>query len=157
MASVPAPTGPSAADERAGAAKAHADLEQPRLAELVGGLITDAQLLVRREIDLARAEINTQLGKARQGAVAIGVGVGAATLASILLSFVLVYVLHEALGLPFWLSFLIVGVVFAVIGGVALRTGIKRMQQIDPVPRETIESVRKDIAWIAEPNQSDKT
>jgi hypothetical protein len=52
---------------------------------------------------------------------------------------------------------LIVGAIFAIGGGLLLKQGMKRIQDVDPVPRETIESVRKDVQWIKEQSPSDKT
>jgi hypothetical protein len=69
----------------------------------------------------------------------------------------LVHLVQDLTGLSLWVSYLIVGGLFAIIGGLLLMRGIKRMQDVDPVPRETIESVRKDVQWIKEQNPSDKT
>jgi hypothetical protein len=55
-----------------------------------------------------------------------------------------------------WLSFLIVGVVIAIIGVVMLLVGRSRLQQLDPTPHETIDSVRKDAEWIREQSPSGK-
>ena len=52
---------------------------------------------------------------------------------------------------------LLVGYTLGSIGGgLMLMQGLKRMKEVDPVPRETIESVRKDVQWIKEQNPSDK-
>jgi hypothetical protein len=59
-------------------------------------------------------------------------------------------------GLSLWVSYLIVGAVFAIGGGLLLMQGIKHMKDVDPMPRETIETVKEDIQWIKEQNPSDK-
>jgi putative superfamily III holin-X len=125
--------------------------------ELVSGLVSDAQQLVRKEIDLAKQEVSIEIGKLRQGAVALGIGAGVAVIGAFLLAQMLVYLLQSALGLSLWVSYLIVGGLFAVIGGILLMQGVNRMKQVDPVPHETIESVRKDVEWIKEQSPSDKT
>jgi len=126
------------------------------VAELVSGLVSDAQQLVRREIDLAKQEVTNEIDKARQGAVALGIGAGVAAIGVILLAHMLVHLLNEVLDLSLWVSYLIVGGLFAAIGAFLLMQGINRMKQIDPVPHETIESVRKDVEWIKEQSPSDK-
>ena len=73
-----------------------------------------------------------------------------------LLGHMLVYLVQSLTGLSLWLCYLIVGGIFAIVGGLMLMQGIKRMEDVDPVPRETIESVRKDVQWIKEQNPSDK-
>lgn len=126
------------------------------VAELISGLVNDAQQLVRREIDLAKREVTIELDKVKQGAVALGIGAGVAIVGALLLAHMLVYLVQALTGLSLWVSYLIVGAVFAIGGGLMLMQGLKRMKEVDPVPRETIESVRKDVQWIKEQNPSDK-
>lgn len=126
------------------------------IARLLGELIGDAQALMRREIDLAREEVSHEVGKVKQSAVALGAGVGLATVGGILLGHTLALLLQSLFGLAPWLAYLIVGALLAVAGALAIQQGLARMREVDPVPRETIESMRKDVAWIAEQNPSDK-
>lgn len=128
----------------------------PSIAQLLGGIVEDAQLLVRREVDLAKQEVTNELNKVKQGATSLGIGVGLAAVGGIMLTLMIVYVLHEVAGLSLWISYLIVGVVLGGVGAVLLMTGINRMKQVDPVPHETIETVKEDVAWIREQNPSDK-
>jgi hypothetical protein len=124
--------------------------------ELISGLVNDAQQLVHREIDLAKREVAIEVGKVKQGAVALGIGAGLAVVGMLLLAHMLVYLVQTLTGLSLWVSYLIVGAVFAIGGGLLLMQGIKRMKDVDPMPRETIESVKEDIQWIKEQNPSDK-
>jgi hypothetical protein len=124
--------------------------------DLISGLVSDAQHLVRREIDLAKREITIELDKVKQGAIALGIGAGVALIGALLLGHMLVHLVQDLTGLSLWVSYLIVGALFAVGGGLMLMQGLKRMKDVDPVPRETIESVRKDVQWIKEQNPSDK-
>jgi hypothetical protein len=155
MASYPrSPQGEGAFERERATPEARAD--QVSVAELLSGLVNDARLLVRKEIDLAKREVSLELGKVRQGTVALGVGAGVALIGALLLGHMLVYALNELAGLSLWVSYLIVGGALAAIGALLLIQGMHRMRQIDPVPRETIESVRKDVEWIKEQNPSDK-
>jgi hypothetical protein len=130
--------------------------DETSVTDLISGLVNDAQQLVRREIDLAKREVTIELDKVKQGAMALGIGAGAAIIGALLLAHMLVYLVQAVTGLSLWVSYLIVGAVFAIGGGLALMQGLKRMKEVDPVPRETIESVRKDVQWIKEQNPSDK-
>jgi hypothetical protein len=126
------------------------------VSDLISGLVNDAQQLVHREIDLAKREVAIEVGKVKQGAVALGIGAGLAVVGALLLAHMLVYLVQTLTGLSLWVSYLIVGAVFAIGGGLLLMQGIKRMKDVDPMPRETIESVKEDIQWIKEQNPSDK-
>src|SRR5689334_8978292 len=126
------------------------------VSELISGLVNDAQQLVHREIDLAKREVAIEVDKVKQGAVALGAGAGLAVIGALLLGHMLVYLVQALTGLSLWVSYLIVGAIFAIGGGILLMQGLKRIQNVDPVPRETIESVKEDIQWIKEQNPSDK-
>lgn len=131
--------------------------EEPSIAQLLSSLIGDAQTLVRREVDLAKAEIAEELVRARRGAVMLGAGIAAAAVGGL---FLLVGVAEALVAfdlLSRWLSYLIVGLIFAIIGAVALTVGIQRFREVDPIPHETINSVRKDMSWLSAQSQSDKT
>jgi F0F1-type ATP synthase assembly protein I len=127
------------------------------IATLLSGLISDAQSLVRREVDLAKSEMSNELNKVKQGAVSLGAGVGAAVVGGILLGHMLAHLLNDVFNIALWISYLIVGGLLTIGGLVLLRQGAARMQQVDPVPHETIDSVRKDVEWITQQNPSDKT
>src|SRR5262245_23503872 len=71
---------------------------EPSIAELLSSLITDAQTLVRREVDLAKREVSIEINKAKQGVVSLGIGAGLAVVGGLLLAHMLVYALHELLG-----------------------------------------------------------
>lgn len=130
---------------------------EPSIAQLLSNLIADAQTLARKELDLAKTEIMGEVDKVRNGAVMLGAGIGLATVGGLFLVAMVAELLVEFGGLDRWLSYLIVGAVLAVIGGIVLYVGIKRFQTVDPVPRETIDSVRKDVSWLKEQSLSDRT
>jgi Flp pilus assembly protein TadB len=130
---------------------------EPSLAELLSTLVTDAQMLVRKEFALARREIMQEIEKTRQGAIILGIGAGILAIGGILLLVALVQGLVVWYGIPVWVSYLIVGGAFALVGGVMVMMGSGRLKQVHPMPEETIDSVRKDISWIKEQNPSDKT
>lgn len=129
---------------------------EPSIAQLLGNLIADGQTLVRKEFELARQEISLEIDKVRQGAVSLGVGIGIASIGSLFLLLALAHGLAALFNIPLGLGYLIVGLVMAVIGGVLLVTGSSRLKQVDPIPHETIESVRKDVTWLKEQSPSDK-
>jgi hypothetical protein len=46
------------------------------------------------------------------------------------------------------LAFLIVAVVVAGAAYAAFRVGQARMQEFDPVPHETVETIKEDVQWV---------
>lgn len=129
---------------------------EPSIAQLLGNLIADGQILVRKEFELARQEITQEVDKARQGAISLGIGIGIASVGSLFLLLALAHGLAALFDIQLGLAYLIVGLVMTIIGGVLLVTGSNRLKQVDPIPHETIDSVRKDVTWLKEQSPSDK-
>lgn len=119
------------------------------IASLLGGVVADAQQLVRREVDLAKQEVLIEVDKVKQGAISLGIGGGVLALGGIMLLLMLVHGLNEWFGLPMWASFLIVGGVLAIAGAVLLFTGMNRLKKVDPLPHEAIGEVRKDVETVS--------
>jgi uncharacterized membrane protein YqjE len=130
---------------------------EPSIAQLLSSLIGDAQTLVRREVDLARAEITEEIARVRRGAVMLGAGIGIAAVGGLFLLVGIAEALVAFDILSRWLSYLVLGLIFAIIGAIALIVGIQRFKEVDPIPHETIDSVRKDMSWLSEQNPSDRT
>ena len=118
-----------------------------------GGLLTDAlshvSALVRREVDLARAEVNENLKRA---AVAIGLLVGAVILiltALNELTAALVAALTEA-GIPAVWSALIVGLLFALAAWLMARKGMEDLKANSLAPTRTAKNVKRDAQAVKE-------
>jgi len=118
----------------------------PGVASLVGGLIEDTQTLVRQEVALARRELQDEWTKTKAAAAMLGIAAVVCGLAALLLSFCIVNALEIVL--PAWASFLIIGAAYAVIGGLVMAAGIKKINEVRLVP-QTTESVRRDVQAIA--------
>lgn len=128
---------------------------EPSLADLMGSLLADARSLVRKEIELARAELGDELARARQAGIVIGAGAATAAVGALLLVIMLVQVLI-AWGLAPWLAYMIIGGALTAVGALALMAGLRRAQTVDPLPRETIETVREDVEWLKEQSPFEK-
>ena len=116
------------------------------LGEVAKNLTSDISLLVRQEIELAKAEMGQ---KARTAAPGIGMfggaGIVALCAAGALTAFA---VLVFAIFLPEWAAALIVGAVLAALAVVLVRQGKQRVADAGkPIPDQTIETVKEDVEW----------
>jgi uncharacterized membrane protein YqjE len=119
--------------------------EDASLGELFSSLTTDLSQLVRSEMELARVEIREETSKAVKAAGMLGGGALAGYLALILLSFAAAWGLAEVVDAG-W-AFLIVGLVVAAVAAVLALTGKKRLQQVHPVPDQTVDTLKEDARW----------
>jgi membrane protein implicated in regulation of membrane protease activity len=59
-------------------------------------------------------------------------------------------VLLADLGVPLWVSALIVGAVVAVVGYLLVQRGISALKRQDLTPHQTIQSIKEDTQWAKE-------
>jgi uncharacterized membrane protein YqjE len=122
------------------------ELRDRPLAEVAKNLSSDVFLLVRQEIELAKAEM---AHKGRTAASGIGMfggaGIVALCAAGALTAFL---VLVFSIFLPEWAAALIVGAVLAAVAVVLVRQGKERVADAGkPIPEQTIETVKEDVEW----------
>jgi uncharacterized membrane protein YqjE len=114
--------------------------------ELVSRVATDLSTLVRQELALAKAEVKHEATQAGKAAGMFGVGALAGAMTLVFLSIAALFGLVAA-GLSTWLSALIIGVLWAVIGGVFALLGAREIKSINP-PERTIKTVKEDVEWV---------
>ena len=117
------------------------------LGQLVADATQDLSTIVRREIDLARAEITADAKKAGQGGALVAIAGVFAFLALILLLISAAYGLVAA-GLAPWLAFLIVAVALLVIGAICVLVARSAFNKIQGKPERTIRTTQETIATI---------
>ena len=122
--------------------------EERPLGELFSDLTAQVQTLVRKEMELARAELKEQIGQATKGVAAFAVGGVVGLIAAILLAFAAAWGLAEVL--PIGLAFLIVGVVLLVVAGVAFLQGKAKLAKVKPMPEQTMQTVKQDVETAKE-------
>ena len=130
---------------------------EPSTTGLLGGIISDFGDLIKQEIRFAKAEFKSDFTKTREAATALGIGVGVASLSGLLLLWMLVHLLHwltspagtDLATLPLWACFGIVGLVFGVIGGALIMSGIHKFQSNNPLPDQTAQTIKENVQWIA--------
>lgn len=122
--------------------------DEPSVATLFAELATETTTLVRKEFQLARAEITHNLSKALGGIVLLVAGGVAALLAVQVLIACVVLVLTR--WFEPWLSALIVGGALLLIGLVLALVGRSRLKPSTLTPRRTLATLRRDGAWARE-------
>jgi len=112
------------------------------LGELLTDLTQDITKLVRQELSLARAEMTEKAGNIGKqlGLLAIG---GALAYSGVLAIVAALVIILATLGLPYWASALIVGVLVAAIGGLLVKKGLDAIRGQDLVPRQTLETLKE--------------
>jgi uncharacterized membrane protein YqjE len=102
--------------------------------------------LVRKEVDLAKAELTEKGKTAGKGAGMFG-GAGLFGLTAFFaLTVCLIALLSTAMEV--WLAALIVTVVYAAVAGVLALIGRRKLKEATPpAPEQTIETLKEDVQW----------
>ena len=114
---------------------------------IIKGLMENISTLFRSEIALLKWELKDTLAKLGTGA---GMFAGAAfvALVGVAFLFVTIMLVLVRLGVPAWLSALIVTIVLFATAGVLAIIGKKKFSQAQFVPKESVEQIKSDIETI---------
>ncbi len=129
--------------------------DEATIGELVAIASRDVSLLIRQEVELAKAEVKSAATSAGLGAAFLG---GAAFIG--FFSFFAITIaaaegLHAA-GIGRAWSFLIVTGAYLVLAGLLALFGIGRFKKVGP-PKRAIQTVKDDVAWIKHPTVAPDT
>lgn len=124
------------------------------IGQLVASIKEDLSILVRDEVQLAKAELRQDVKAASVGGALAAVGVGLLVLALIIGSFALVYGIH-ALGLTLGWSFLVVTGFYLLVAAVCLAVALGRFKKLSKAQRTKITA--GEAAAALRPSHSDRT
>jgi Na+/melibiose symporter-like transporter len=114
--------------------------------QLLGDVTRELQALVRKELELARAETKEELQRAGAAGKRFGVAALAGYLAVVMLSFAAAWALTAVM--PTGWAFFAVGVVLGIVAGAMALQGRRRLREFHPVPQETAETLKEDVQWL---------
>ena len=117
------------------------------LGQIIKELTADFSTLFRSEVALLKLEL-MDTGAKLGGGVAMFVGAAFVALFGVAFLFVTIVLGLVALGVPAWLSALIVTVMLFAGAGVLVLLGRKKFAQIEFVPRESVRQIKNDIEFI---------
>ena len=124
---------------------------QQTLTELVSGIVSDVQQLLRQQLDMVKAEVKEDVRKTKQTALAFAAGGTLIALGLVLLAVSLVYLLYQLAGpnLPLWACWAIVGGVIVLLGGAAVFVGSRILASYNPLPDKSLHALQENVSWIA--------
>ena len=128
------------------------DARERSVGELVKDLSQQTSTLVRKEIELARAELQQKGKLAGKGAGMLGGAATAGLLALAALTAALIALLDKAMAT--WVAALIVMALWAVVAAVLAKAGQRALQRATPPAPQTVETVKEDIQWAKNPTGS---
>jgi hypothetical protein len=136
-------TGPELIDVRAHE-QDRRDVGEASIGDLVGNVVEDVTALVRKELELARTELEGEARKAGRAAGMLGGAAVAGWMLALFASMAAMWGLAEWMHLG-WAA-LVVAAVWAVVGAVLYARARQQAREVG-APRQTIETVKEDVEW----------
>lgn len=132
--------------ERLGTAEARPDVSNRSVGELISEVTSDLATLLNQELELAKAELRVEAGKAGKTAGAFGGAAVAGYFALLFASWTLLFALHALFDSYTWAA-LVVTLLYAVIGAVLFSRARKTAKTINPKPEVTVQTLKEDAQW----------
>jgi hypothetical protein len=129
--------------------------QQPSIGALISRTIVDARKLATAQVDLAKAEVSSQVSRL-SGITVLGIiAIALVAQAGLMLTFAVVYAL-VALGLATWAAFLIVAGVFLLIAGILAAVAYQRAQGFrkPDIAKAELEKTIEAVSSLANPAPS---
>jgi len=126
---------------------------EPSIGELFADLSRETGTLIRQQMELARVELSqrvSRLGKSL-GLAVLGGALATGGLLALIAGVVLAV---AALGVPAWISALIVGVGVALLGYLIAQRAIAAMGREDLTPHATIQTLKESAEWVKNPTKT---
>ncbi len=125
-------------------------VESKSTIELVRQIIQESSDLIQQEFQLLREEVSNALGRAGIASGKLMAGSVIIVLAVGFLGYSLIVLLSGFIT-P-WVSALIVGVAFLLVGGLLVLSSISNFRSISMAPR-TVETLKEDAEWLRHPTK----
>lgn len=127
--------------------ESHRRLENERsLGDLFSDLSQKASMLARQEVQLAKVEMKEKAAEASSEIAKIAIGAILANAA--LLTLIAAIILALSMFMEAWIAALIVAIVVALIAGLLVMNGINGLKELDPVPEQTVATLKEDKEWL---------
>jgi drug/metabolite transporter (DMT)-like permease len=120
------------------------------LMSLVSGILDDARVLVRQEVQLLRDEIKLEVSKAGRAASGFGIGAVLAVVGALFLLLMLVHGLHEWTVLPLWACYGVVGGLLAGAGIALIVRAQSLAGSVHATPLRSLHTMKENVQWIKE-------
>lgn len=124
--------------------------EERSVGELFRQLSNDSADLVRKEIALVKAEIRQTGTTLFRDAAKVGTAIGLAFLGAMALTGFLVAALGDVMDGRYWLSALIVGVVYMAIGSMLAKSAFGEIKRRGERAKHAVETVKNTASWAGQ-------
>lgn len=118
------------------------------LTQLFSGIISDAQLLFKQQVELIRAEFIEDLKRTKQVAQCYGLGALLMTVGSVMLLVASVYLLESMTHWPLGACWAAIGAASLLFGGLSMFAGSRIWQSYNPLPDKSFKALQENASCL---------
>jgi hypothetical protein len=115
------------------------------IGDLIGDMTSQVTALLRKEVEIAVIELKDEVKQAAKAGGMLGGAALNGYLATLFGSFSLAWLLDRKLPRP--LAFGLVALTHGAVAAALLKRGHEEMKQVDPIPTQTIETLKENVEW----------
>jgi hypothetical protein len=119
----------------------HDEVADVSVGQLIGEVRRDLSTMMRQEVELAKAEVKTEVAKTGKAVGMLGGAGFAGYMVLLFLSISLWWGLSNVMDQG-WAA-LIVGAIWAIIGAILFATGRSKLRTVNPTPERTVDTVKQ--------------
>jgi uncharacterized membrane-anchored protein len=134
-----------------GPATASNNSNNASMVTLIKGVIGDLETLVKQQLKLFQTELKAEGKEMRDGAINMALSFGVMLIGGVTLVIALAYVLVEALNLPHWAGFGIIGLAVTGIGAGLFFYGQREIKSALPLADESMKTLEENIECLTQP------
>ncbi|MEO6715323.1 MAG: phage holin family protein [Mycobacteriales bacterium] len=123
------------------------DVSDSSVGQLIGEVAADLSTLMRKEIELARAELTVEAKKAGKGAGLLGGAGYAGHMLALFVSLALAWAIADLADFSLGWGFFIVAAAWGIAAAVLYSKGRAQLKKVEPKPEQTIETLKEDVQW----------
>jgi len=117
------------------------DVGDTSVGQLISEVTSDLSMLMRQELELAKAEVKQEATKTGKAAGMLGAAGFAGYMVALFLSIALWWALANGMD-EGWAALIVAGI-WAVVGAVLFVVGKKKMREVNPKPERTLDTLKK--------------
>ena len=124
-----------------------ADASGASLTSLLGGIVSDAQTLIRQQAEMLKAEVREDFKQSKRAAQFGALGIVFSTVGALGLVTAIAYLLHERFQFAMWASWGMVGGLFLIAGVSLAWVSYGLLERINPLPVKSMHALQDNLTW----------
>ncbi len=143
----------TATEDYAVSADTATDNRGSSLTELLSGILSDVQTLVKQQVGLIRAEFIEDLRRTKRVAQCLAIGAIFLVVGTIMMLVAGVHLVQHLTGWPEWAAWASVGGTAILVGAISVFVGTRILAKYNPLPDKSFHAFQETVSCLTNPQK----